>query len=152
MVIVPKGPQLSKLVSIIIGNYNYQDYVSAAIESALSQTYTSCEIIVVDDGSTDSSRDAIRSFGDKVKTIFKQNGGQASAFNAGYAASTGDIVCFLDSDDLFLPTKVTRVVEVLEKSSRGWCFHHLKWVDDTLAPVEMSASPFATGDYDLREE
>jgi len=143
---------LNKSVSIIIDNYNYQDYVAAAIESALSQTYQHCEIIVVDDGSTDNSQDVIRSFGSKIQAIFKRNGGQASAFNAGFSASTGDIVCFLDSDDLFLPTKVSRVVEILEQSSRQWCFHHLRWVDRALAPVEMPTNRFSTGDYDLRDE
>jgi|HubBroStandDraft_6_1064221.scaffolds.fasta_scaffold332022_2 glycosyltransferase involved in cell wall biosynthesis len=147
-----KGPRLNKSVSIIIDNYNYQDYVAAAIESALSQTYQPCEIIVVDDGSTDNSQDVIRSFGDKIKVIFKKNGGQASAFNTGFSASTGDIVCLLDSDDLFLPTKVSRIVEILNNSLRQWCFHHLKWVDKALAPVEMPANRFSTGDYDLRDE
>jgi glycosyltransferase involved in cell wall biosynthesis len=143
---------VSKLVSIIIDNYNYQDYVSVAIESALAQTYQPCEIIVVDDGSTDCSQDAIRSFDNRIKPVFKQNGGQASAFNAGYSVSTGDIICFLDSDDLFLPDKVSRIVEVFNNTSRKWCFHHLKWVDQSLTPVEMAASPFSTGDYDLRDE
>jgi glycosyltransferase involved in cell wall biosynthesis len=143
---------LSKSVSIIIDNYNYQDYVSEAINSALSQTYRRCEIIVVDDGSTDLSREAIRSFGGSIKSVFKQNGGQASAFNAGYSASTGDIVCFLDSDDLFLPEKVDRIVEALDNNSRKWCFHHLKWVDQRLKPVEMPTNQFSTGDYDVRNE
>ena len=147
-----KGPRVNMSVSIIIDNYNYQNYVAAAIESALSQTYPHCEIIVVDDGSSDQSQDVIRSFGNKIKPIFKTNGGQASAFNTGFAASTGDIVCFLDSDDVFLPTKVSRIVEILDSSSRGWCFHHLKWVDQALTPVEMPASRFTTGDYDLRGE
>jgi glycosyltransferase involved in cell wall biosynthesis len=143
---------VNESVSIIIDNYNYQNYVSAAIESALSQTHPHCEIIVVDDGSSDQSQDVIRSFGDKIKPIFKRNGGQASAFNAGFAASTGDVVCFLDSDDLFLPTKVSRVVEILNNGSRQWCFHHLKWVDQALTPVEMPTNRFSTGDYDLRGE
>jgi glycosyltransferase involved in cell wall biosynthesis len=143
---------VNESVSIIIDNYNYQNYVSAAIESALSQTYPHCEIIVVDDGSSDGSQDVVRSFGDRIKPVFKRNGGQASAFNAGFAASTGDIVCFLDSDDLFLPNKVSRVVEILGNGSRQWCFHHLKWVDQALTPLEMPTNRFSTGDYDLRGE
>jgi glycosyltransferase involved in cell wall biosynthesis len=143
---------LTKLVSIIIDNYNYQDYVSAAIQSALSQTYQPCEVIVVDDGSTDLSRSAIESFGDKIRSVFKPNGGQASAFNAGYAASKGDILCFLDSDDLFLPSKVSRVVTALDDSRREWCFHHQNWVDQGLEPVEMPADPSSTGEYDLRDQ
>lgn len=143
---------LKKLVSIIIDNYNYENYVRSAIESALSQTYQPCEVIVVDDGSTDLSRDVISSFGDKIRPVFKPNGGQASAFNAGFSISKGDIVCFLDSDDIFLPTKVARVVEALEKDPRKWCFHHLKWVDSNLEPVEMPSKLSATGEYDVRNE
>jgi glycosyltransferase involved in cell wall biosynthesis len=142
---------LKKTVSIIIDNYNYGDYVSSAIESALSQTYPPYEVIVVDDGSTDSSREAIASFGNKIRPILKANGGQASAFNAGFSIATGDVVCFLDSDDLFLPSKVARVVEALETSSRKWCYHHIKWVDTALNPIEMPPKLWATGDYDLRD-
>jgi glycosyltransferase involved in cell wall biosynthesis len=143
---------LTKLVSIIIDNFNYQDYVSAAIQSALSQTYQACEVIVVDDGSTDLSRNVIESFGDKIRSVIKPNGGQASAFNAGYAVANGEIICFLDSDDVFVPTKVSRVVEALEASSREWCFHRLKWVDEELNPVERPANRLSTGEYDLRDQ
>jgi len=88
-------------VSIVISNYNYERYVAAAIESALAQTHRNCEIIVVDDGSTDNSRATIARYGDdpRVRIILQDNGGQAAAMNVGFAASTGDIVIFLDSDD-----------------------------------------------------
>lgn len=115
------------LVSIIIDNYNYARYLRAAIDSALNQTYSHTEIIVVDDGSTDESLEIIQSYGNKIIPIVKENGGQASAFNAGFAASSGDVVCFLDSDDTFLPEKVSEVVNVLEKNRDiSWCFHALK--------------------------
>src|ERR1700691_1036540 len=100
------------LVSILINNYNYGRYIREAIESALTQTYTHTEIVVVDDGSTDNSFEVAASFGNRVRLVRKENGGQASAFNAGFAASRGEIICFLDSDDLFIPTKVGRVVEI----------------------------------------
>ena len=75
------------LVSILINNYNYGYFLGAAIESALSQTYQNIEIIVVDDGSTDNSREIIAHYGNHIIPILKENGGQASAFNAGFAAS-----------------------------------------------------------------
>jgi hypothetical protein len=90
-------------VDIVINNFNYGRFLADAIESALAQTHDACTTIVVDDGSSDESRDVIRSFGDNVVAVFKENGGQASAFNAGFARCRGDIVIFLDADDLLAP-------------------------------------------------
>jgi hypothetical protein len=99
------------LVTILINNYNYAAFVGAAIESALVQTYEPFEVLVVDDGSTDGSREVISRFGNAVRTIYKPNGGQASAFNAGFSESRGDIVTFLDADDVLLETTVAQVVD-----------------------------------------
>jgi glycosyltransferase involved in cell wall biosynthesis len=104
------------LVTILIDNYNYARFLQAAIESALNQTHRPIEIIVVDDGSTDSSRQVIEAYKDRVIPIFKENGGQASALNVGVEKSRGTIICFLDSDDEFLPTKVERVVQFFEEN------------------------------------
>src|SRR5687767_13453136 len=98
------------LVSIIINNFNYGRYVAEAIDSALSQTYQWTEVIVVDDGSSDDSRQVIAAYGDRVTAILKENGGQASACNAGFDVSQGEIVCFLDADDTLLPAAVERAV------------------------------------------
>ena len=97
-------------VSIIVNNYNYARFVSEAIESALAQTYPNVEVIVVDDGSTDNSREVIARYQDRVITVLKENGGQGSACNAGFAASSGDRVLFLDSDDLLEPGAMETVV------------------------------------------
>ena len=99
------GPPLA---TILINNYNYAPFLREAIESALSQTYHPIEIIVVDDGSTDNSRAIISSYGTKLTAIFKENGGQASAFNAGVAAGNGDLYFFLDSDDFSFQKKCQR--------------------------------------------
>lgn len=90
------------LVSIIINNYNYGRYLAPAIESALGQTYPAVEVIVVDDGSTDDSRAVIARYGARIKPVFKPNGGQASALNAGFALSHGELVIFLDADDVLM--------------------------------------------------
>jgi glycosyltransferase involved in cell wall biosynthesis len=100
------------LVSIIINNYNYQRFLAAAIDSALAQTYPHAEVIVVDDGSTDSSREIIATYGTRILPVLKENGGQVSALNAGVAASRGELVCFLDADDIFLPHKVAELVQL----------------------------------------
>ena len=96
------------LVTIVIDNHNYARYVGAAIESALAQTYQPIEIIVVDDGSTDGSRAVIAAYAGRITIIFQNNRGQSGAFNTGYAASSGDIVMFLDSDDLLRPERSPR--------------------------------------------
>lgn len=141
---------MGSLVSVIINNYNYGGFVGDAIESALAQTYTNCEVIVVDDGSHDNSREVISRFGSRIKAVFKSNGGQSSAFNAGFAESSGDVICFLDSDDVFLPTKVERVVDGLAACPQGWCFHHIQWTDTALKPIFTSPIPYSTGRYDFR--
>lgn len=113
-------------VSIIINNYNYGSFLRQAIDSALAQTYQLVEVIVVDDGSTDNSRDIIASYSDQVVGVLKDNGGQPSAMNAGFAVSQGDIVALLDSDDWFEPNKVEEVVEIFIKNPDiSWCFHPL---------------------------
>ena len=100
----------NKLVSIIITSYNYEQFIRYTIDSALKQTYPYIEVIVVDDGSTDSSPEMIRSYGDRITPIIKQNGGQASAFNAGFNASRGTAICFVDSDDLLMPSVIEQAM------------------------------------------
>ena len=101
------------LVSILVSNYNYERYLSETIESALNQTYRNIELIICDDGSTDGSVSIIEAYQRKdprLHLIRKANGGQASGFNAAFAASRGQILALLDSDDCFLPNKIERVV------------------------------------------
>lgn len=132
--------QDNPLVSIIINNYNYGRFLSEAIDSVRNQTYPHIELIVVDDGSTDNSREIIASYKQQIIPVLKDNGGQASAFNAGFMASKGEIICILDSDDLFVPEKVAEIVNVFKHYQNiGWCFHHLRFVDDkTGAVIQLS--------------
>lgn len=97
------------LISIVINNHNYGRFLAAAIESALAQTYPATETIVVDDGSTDESRAVLDRYDGRVRALLKPNGGQASAINAGFALCRGDVVIFLDSDDMLLPDLAGRV-------------------------------------------
>ncbi|MFK5073749.1 glycosyltransferase family 2 protein, partial [Klebsiella pneumoniae] len=76
--------------------------------------YRRTEVVVVDDGSRDNSRQVIAGYGQRIVAVFKANGGQASAFNAGFRAARGDIICLLDADDLFTVDKVERLVEIYQ--------------------------------------
>src|SRR5207302_4981495 len=87
------------LASVVVNNHNYERFVGEAVESALAQTYPHTEVVVVDDGSTDGSRDVLERFRGDIQLVLKPNGGQRSAFNAGLERSSGDLVCFLDADD-----------------------------------------------------
>jgi glycosyltransferase involved in cell wall biosynthesis len=138
------------LVSVIVNNYNYGRFLREAIESVLNQTHQRIETIVVDDGSTDNSREIIAGYGDRIIPVLKANGGQNSAFEAGFAASSGSIICFLDADDTFLPTKVGRIVEEFENHPNiGSCFHALQAVDEASGELPWPDMVLA-GEYDFR--
>lgn len=114
------------LISVLINNHNYGRFLRSAIDSVLQQSYRAVEIIVVDDGSTDRSREIIREYGNAVVPVFKENGGQDSAFNTGFAHSRGDIVCFLDADDKFAPDKLAKIADCFRAQPKAqWCFHTL---------------------------
>jgi glycosyltransferase involved in cell wall biosynthesis len=141
--------KLKPLVSIIINNYNYESYLPDAINSALNQTYAHTEVIVVDDGSTDSSHEIIQSYGNKIVSIIKENGGQSSAINAGFSASSGEIICLLDADDLFLPEKVSYVVDFFQN------FPDIDWFFTESAPLknnEMRNVSLLTLFQEIREK
>jgi glycosyltransferase involved in cell wall biosynthesis len=101
------SPRLA--VDIVIDNYNYGRFLAAAIDSALAQRDPEAHVIVVDDGSSDDSREVIGRYGGRIAAVLKDNGGQASAFNAGWAHCRGDAVIFLDADDVLLPGATSRI-------------------------------------------
>lgn len=101
---------MSPSVSIVINNYNYGRFLGEAIESALAQSYPELEVVVVDDGSTDDSRDIIARYGDRIRPVLRENGGQAAALNSGFEASRGEVIFFLDADDRLHPEAVSEVM------------------------------------------
>lgn len=100
------------LVSAVIPAYNAENYIEAAIESVLAQSAQPIECIVADDGSTDGTAGRVIRFGDKVRLLRKPNGGVSSARNAGAHAARGDYIAFLDADDVWLPEKTARQLEL----------------------------------------
>lgn len=98
-------------VSVIIPTYNREHCIAEAIESVLAQTYGTTEIIVVDDGSTDRTAERVAAYGDRVTYIHQENAGPSRARNRGIRESSGELIAFLDSDDLWLSTKLARQVE-----------------------------------------
>ena len=99
-------------LSVVIANHNYERYVAAAIESALALRWDDVEVVVVDDGSTDGSPAVIESYSDRVQVLLTDNATQRVAANRGYAMTTGDVVVFLDSDDVLPPDLPSRLAAV----------------------------------------
>ncbi len=106
--------QTRTTISVIITNYNYERYIGSAIDSVIAQTRPADEIIVIDDGSTDRSRERIEAYGDKVRAIFQPNQGIKVISNTGYRISNGSVVLYLDADDRLYPT----ALELVEQAYR----------------------------------
>src|SRR5438309_438319 len=99
-------------LSVIIANYNYRDFIGAAIESALAVDWPNKEVIIVDDASTDDSRTIIEAFGGRVAAYFRPKSSQLGAHMFGFEQSTGDVIIFLDADDLLEPEVMQEVAKV----------------------------------------
>jgi glycosyltransferase involved in cell wall biosynthesis len=109
-------------VSVVIPCCNCERYVGEAIESALAQTYANVEVIVIDDGSTDGSLEVIRSFGERIRWETGPNRGASAARNRGLALARGELIQFLDADDLLHPEKLARMVPIASDPATGMVF------------------------------
>jgi glycosyltransferase involved in cell wall biosynthesis len=116
--VTAKGTQLvppNPLISVCIANHNYARFLPAAIDSALAQTYSRVELVVVDDGSTDDSRHVIARYGDRVRAVLQERTGQAAASWAAEQAARGDVVVFLDADDMLDPAICRHIADTFEQ-------------------------------------
>jgi glycosyltransferase involved in cell wall biosynthesis len=146
-------------VSFIIPNYNHARFVRFAIDSALAQTYSDIEIIVVDDGSTDNSRAVLEEYGERIRAIFQANAGLSGARNTGVAAATGEYIALLDADDTIEPNYTQRMLEALGRDPQadgvycGFRFvdqddHALGQVENRLvAPGDLYAAMLIDGNF-----
>jgi glycosyltransferase involved in cell wall biosynthesis len=141
------------LVSIIIDNYNYAEYVGAAIRSALEQTYPHTEVIVVDDGSTDHSVSVIRGFGHRITAVFQENQGQSEAFRAGWNVCRGEIVTFLDADDALRPDAIETIAAAWAPNiaKAQWCLASVDGAGRFLGNVFPNFPPNLTDEQIRRE-
>ncbi len=137
------------LVSIVITNYNYAQYLAAAIDSALEQTHPEVEVIVVDDGSSDNSRDIIQAYGQQITAILQENSGQCCAVNTGFRHCHGAAVIFLDADDVLLENAAALHARGLERSQAVKSCGYMEVIDSqgrtTGAAIPARLAP--SGDY-----
>jgi glycosyltransferase involved in cell wall biosynthesis len=121
----------SPLVSVIIPSYNGSQVIWHAIQGVLKQTYNNYEIIVVDDGSTDSTLEVLERYTAKICLIRQQNLGCMAARQRGVEHAKGEYLAFLDQDDWWIPEKLSIQVKVLQNHSNvGLAFGNLEAVDD----------------------
>ena len=141
-------------MTVVVLNYNYERYLRSSLDSALTQQYDDVEVVVVDDGSGDGSADLIRTYGDRVVPVLKENGGQGSAMNAGFAVSTGDVVLFLDADDALERDAAGQVAAVFaQQPDTAWVMWRLRVIDGDGRPTSRvrPRRPGVMPDGDLRE-
>lgn len=129
---------IARLVSIVIPAYNAAGTLRATVESALTQSYRPIEIVVVDDGSRDSTAAVVESFGEPVRLVRQANGGAAAARNRGIEEARGEFIAFLDSDDLWVPDKLARQIayfDVHPEVGAQQC--GARFVDDAMRTLEV---------------
>lgn len=134
-------------VSILINNYNYGRYVGEAIDSALAQTWHDCEVIVVDDGSTDESWRVIESYGSRIRAVRQDNAGQGAAYNRLWSLARGDAVLFLDADDTLDHDAIVQCVAAADAGVSSVQFR-LRLVD-TAGRVLPGSIPYVMHDGDV---
>lgn len=133
-------------ISVVMPVYNVERYVADAIESVLAQSFEDFELLIIDDGGTDRSVEICRRFDDpRIRLISQQNRGLAGARNTGIRYARADIIAFLDSDDLWHPTKLARHIEHLrQQPGVGVSFAGARLIDDDGRDIGIDQSPKLT--------
>jgi len=135
---------MAESVSVLICTYNYARFLSQCLETVCGQTRPPDEVIVVDDGSEDETADVLRRFPD-VRYIRQNHEGKSAAFNRAFSEARGDIVCHLDADDFWMPTKLEQVCgELQQRPSIGGVIHETLHVGEDGEPIQLpyAAVPF----------
>ena len=136
-----KEAVINKL-SIVIPNYNYENYISKTIESLINQSYSNLEIIIVDDGSTDTSFEIISNYKEKypnkITAIKQQNMGQASAVNNGFNLVKGDVIGWINSDDTYCANSIEKVMAIFN------CNHNIDIVYGDINMIDISGKHIYT--------
>lgn len=111
-------------VSVIIPTYNRGHFIKDAVESVFHQTYSDFELIIIDDGSTDNTKEVLAEYGDKLQYVYQKNQGRSAARNLGISLAKGEYIAFLDSDDVWFADKLERQVPVLESAPANTVLVH----------------------------
>jgi len=136
-----KGPR----VSVVIPAFNYAHFLPKAIQSVLQQTFCDFELIIVDDGSTDATAEVVKAYlkDERVRYIYQENRGLSAARNTGIRQARGEYIALLDADDLWLPEKLERQLQVFEREGSGvalvYCF--IEYVDEYGKVLESVKEP-----------
>jgi glycosyltransferase involved in cell wall biosynthesis len=135
-------------VSVVIPCYNSESTFRETLDCALGQTYDNIQIVVINDGATDGTGDILASYGDRITFLTQKNSGQTVAKINGIEQSAGDYIAFLDSDDLWDPTKISHQVELVDSSPEtGLCYTAGHVVDGSGTRMSaFFASPSHRGD------
>jgi glycosyltransferase involved in cell wall biosynthesis len=131
-------------VSVVIPTYNRAQHIARAIDSVLAQTGVDCEIIVVDDGSRDTTGGVIRTYGDRVRYVRQDNAGPSAARNRGWRMARHDWIAFLDSDDLWKPGKLQRQIDLVERTGTRVCFTDIE-IMGAAEPAEAGPAADSAG-------
>ncbi|MGH0430439.1 glycosyltransferase family 2 protein [Bacillus hominis] len=139
-----------QIVSVVIPLYNAEKYIEETMESILNQTYKHIEIVIVDDGSKDQSSSIVKNLEQKypgqIKYVSQENQGVSVARNTGIENASGEYVAFLDSDDLWHPTKIEKQVESMHKNNMNACYcGYMNFYEETGEKVEHTTN-FIKGD------
>ncbi len=138
----------NSLVSVIIPAYNAQNFIKATIQSVINQTYPNWEMLIVDDGSTDETRQVVQKYlaDHRIQYLYQKNQERAAARNRGIRHASGKYIAFLDADDLWLPDKLKVQVEYLHNHPKtGLCFTHYMLINSQGESLGQQAVNFATG-------
>ncbi len=128
--------QLKPQISVVIPNYNGSRFLKESIDSALNQSGIKVEVIVVDDGSTDASREILESYGNKIKVFYQENKGAPAARNLGWKNARADFIKFLDSDDvLLLDTLKAQWGQINSLAENEIPYGEVQWTDENLNPI-----------------
>jgi len=129
---------MNELVSVVIPTYNYAHFLCNAVDSVLAQTYRNIEIIVVDDGSSDNTSEIAKGYGARINYIYQANRGLSAARNAGIRVAGGEFIAFLDADDMWMPDKIMKQVQVLkDHGAVGAVGSNLYQVDENLRDLAV---------------
>jgi glycosyltransferase involved in cell wall biosynthesis len=138
-------------ISVLVANHNYGRYLRQAVDSVLDQDDPDFELVVADDGSTDESREILAGYGGRLVAVLKAQGGQASALNAAFERSSGDVICLMDADDVFALGKLARVRAAFADRRGVRLVHHRMQTISAEGAPQGPPWPSGLADGDMRE-